>query len=85
MWTTVFLRGLAVYLEPEHKQPIRTSTKDRPKDGGGVSLRSDGTANQILQVVTAASREGIHSSLELPSDLREQKERRTRLNVVVSC
>lgn len=36
MWTTVFLRGLAVYLVPEHKQPIRTSSKDRPKVGVGV-------------------------------------------------
>lgn len=87
MWTTVFLRGLAVYLVPEHKQPIRTSSKDRPKVGwgGGVSLRCDGTANQILQVVAAASREGIDSSLELPSDLREQRERRTPFNVVVWC
>lgn len=85
MWTTVFLRGLAVYLVSDHKQPIRTPSKDRPKVGGGVSLRSDGTANQILQVVTAASREGIHSSLELPSNLQEQREHRTRLNVVVSC
>lgn len=37
MWTTVFLRGLAVYLVPDHKQPIRTPSKDRPKVGGGGS------------------------------------------------
>lgn len=85
MWIAAFLRGLAVYLVSEHRQPLswRRSSKDRPEEG--LLLWRDGTAHQILQVVPAASCERIYSPLELASHLREPRRQQTGLNLHIFC
>lgn len=77
MWMAVFLRGLAVYLVSDHKQPVSSTSSSKEEADEGLLLWRDGTAHQILQVVTAASCERIYPALELPSHLRESIKQQT--------
>lgn len=78
-WITVFLQGLAVYLVAHDKQNVsqwvvRLPERLKIKLKKWLLLWRDGTANQILQVVTTTACKRIYSSLKLPSYLWDHEE-----------
>lgn len=85
MWMAVLVRGLAVYLVAERKQPLSPGSSSKGAEDG-LLPRRDGTAHQILQVAAAAPRERIYSPLELPSYLPDPREQTSsNLRTFFSC